>query len=179
MTPEFSRVLSREELARGSMQQEIEANRAERAALAERFGLAALHSLSARLRVGPGPGKRLVAVEGHLSARLEQFCVVTLDPVPAEVEEGFLLLFNLLPERDRVEREVFVEPEGADAPEPVGPEGLDLGEAVAEQLGLALDAYPRAPGATLELPEGPAEDPAAPAGPFAALAALKGPDREG
>ena len=177
MTPEFSRVLSREELARGSMQQEIEANPAERAALAKRFDLAALHGLSARLRIGPGPGQRLVAVEGRLSARLEQFCVVTLDPVPAEIEEDFLLLFNLLPEGNRVEREVFVEPESADAPEPVGPEGLDLGEVVAEQLGLALEPYPRAPGASLELPQGMAGDEAAPAGPFAALAALKDPDQ--
>jgi hypothetical protein len=55
----------------------------------------------------------------------------------------------------------------------------DLGEAVAEQLALALDPYPRAPGA--ELPaeaaeagseEGEATAPG-PAAPFAALAGLR------
>jgi hypothetical protein len=45
---------------------------------------------------------------------------------------------------------------------------VDLGEAVAEQLALALDPYPRAPGAELP-PE--AVDPEA--GAFGALAALR------
>ena len=43
---------------------------------------------------------------------------------------------------------------------------IDLGEAAAEQLALALDPYPRAPGAVLEMEEEPE------AAPFAALAAF-------
>jgi hypothetical protein len=56
----------------------------------------------------------------------------------------------------------------------LGPDGLDLGEAVTQQLALSLDPYPRAPGAAL--PEdltGPGEAQAPPESPFAALKTLK------
>jgi hypothetical protein len=51
---------------------------------------------------------------------------------------------------------------------------IDLGEAVAQQLAIALDPYPRAPGAGLG-PDGFTAGPGNTAGkqPFAALAALK------
>jgi hypothetical protein len=53
---------------------------------------------------------------------------------------------------------------------PTGPGAVaDLGEALAEQLALALDPYPRAPDAAL-----PPEAEEAPASPFARLAALRG-----
>lgn len=47
---------------------------------------------------------------------------------------------------------------------------LDLGEAAAEQLGLALDPYPRAPGAVLPEIEDDSDE-----GPFGALGALRRP----
>jgi hypothetical protein len=49
---------------------------------------------------------------------------------------------------------------------------VDMGEALAQQLSLALDPYPRAPGAELpaEATDGGAH------GPFAALAKLKRPE---
>ncbi len=68
----------------------------------------------------------------------------------------------------------MVEPEAAEVPEPVGPGGIDLGEAVAQQLALALEPYPRAPGAAL--PEEPCARTGgarAAEGPFAALESLK------
>jgi hypothetical protein len=67
--------------------------------------------------------------------------------------------------------------EGAEAPEPVLDGWIDLGELAAEQLGLAIDPYPRKPDA--ELPaEWKAEPGAEPAvterpNPFAALEKLK------
>ena len=64
-------------------------------------------------------------------------------------------------------REVGCQPEAEGPPEPVGPQGIDLGEAVAQQLAIALDPYPRAPGAALP------EEPRAAGGPFAALKSLK------
>ena len=52
--------------------------------------------------------------------------------------------------------------------EPIAAGEIDLGEAVAQQLAVSLDPYPRAPGATLAS-TGEAEAQS----PFAALAALK------
>jgi hypothetical protein len=51
-------------------------------------------------------------------------------------------------------------------------ETLDLGEALAEQLALALDPYPRAPGASLAAAEDE-EDESPARGPFAGLAPLR------
>ena len=69
-----------------------------------------------------------------------------------------------------VEEEVVIDPEADDPPEPLGDGLVDVGEIVTQQLALALDPYPRAPGSEL-----PAEAaPATPAeSPFRALAALK------
>jgi hypothetical protein len=69
--------------------------------------------------------------------------------------------------------EVTIDPEGETVIEP-WPEGsLDIGEAVAQELAVALDPYPHAPGAALESawqPEAAAEESAKP---FAALEKLR------
>ena len=59
-------------------------------------------------------------------------------------------------------------------PEPLGPEGLDLGEAVVQQSAISLDPYPRADGATLEALgwRGEDRDDAARESPFKGLKAL-------
>jgi hypothetical protein len=111
-------------------------------------------------------------VAGHVSATVIQRCVVTLEPVENKIEEDVDLLFQ------PPQAEVPIAPagdtrhQGVDAAEP--PEVLhggvvDLGAIAVEFLMLALDPYPRKPGAVFEAP--PAGDPAS--HPFAALAALK------
>lgn len=146
--PEFSRCLVLDRLAGGTVVEELAASEAEREALAERFRLGGLNSLSARVsarRPGNGP---LVRVEGHFVAEVVQTCVITLEAVHNRVDESFVQLFTL--EAGGADREVVVSAEDEDAPEPLTGDTLDLGEAVAEQLSLALDPYPRAPGATFE-----------------------------
>jgi hypothetical protein len=93
---------------------------------------------------------------------LEQACVVTLDPVLQRIDEP--VAWRLLP--------AGMEPsDGDDDPDDIETEAsvADLGEALAQQLSLALDPYPRAPGA--EVPEAYRPDGAS--GPFAALARLR------
>ena len=139
-----------------------------------------LRELLARLRAvlrlrpeagGPQAGGTVIA-RGRLEAEVTQTCVVTLEPVEQRVAEEIAL--RLLPPG----REAQDGPEEMDEIE-AAPDGtVDLGEAVAEQLSLALDPYPRAPGAVLpELGEGDGDGAAAPAeekpNPFAALAALR------
>ena len=175
--PEFSRPIPRERLGGRVVVEEISAAPQERAALARRFGLLGLDLLAATLRIEPGGGNGPLRLDGHLSAEVTQACVVTLEPVASRVEVNFSLLYNLdagpVPESAGTE-DVVVDPEAEEPAEPVGPDGLDLGEAVAQQLAVALNPYPRAPGAALSeagTTEG-AED--APKGPFAVLEALKG-----
>ena len=78
--------------------------------------------------------------------------------------------------------EIIVVADADDAPEPIEGGIIDLGEAVAQQLALALDPYPRAPGAAI-LPEigvnaGAAVARSPEPGPFAALAGIIGRRRE-
>ena len=175
--PEFSRPIPRDRLGGRVVVEEIAAASQERAALARRFGLLGLDLLAATLRMESGGGKGLLRLDGHLSAEVTQACVVTLEPVASRIEEDFTLLFSLdagpVPASAGA-REVVVDPEAEEPPEALGPGGLDLGEVAVQQLALALNSYPRAPGAALSEAETPESAPDAPTGPFAVLEDLKG-----
>ncbi|MBD0275271.1 MAG: DUF177 domain-containing protein, partial [Acetobacteraceae bacterium] len=139
--PEFSRPLSLGLVGPDGRREVLEADAAERAALARRFGIPAVESLRAELRLRP-EADGAVRAEGRLAAEVVQSCVVTLEPVAQRVDEAVAL--RLLP----AGAEPRDEPDGPDdIPSEDGV--VDLGEAVAEQLALALDPYPRAPGAAL------------------------------
>jgi uncharacterized metal-binding protein YceD (DUF177 family) len=163
VTPEFSRIVNLARLPPEGREERLEAKPAECAALARRFGILGVNRLAARLRLQPEPGG-LATVEGRLEAEVVQACVVTLEPVVQAMDE---------PVRLRILSPGEVPSEDPEAPDEIEAEGdsVDLGEAIAEQLALALDPYPRAPGAALP-GEGEGEEPP-PSGPFAGLAALR------
>lgn len=158
--PEFARPVPVGAIPAGGREERLVASPAECAALAARFMIPAVEALEATIRLAPEPGGSIRAT-GRLTARVVQTCVVTLDPVTQEVDAPIELRF--LPD----EAALSEDPEGPD--EIVFDHGvIDLGEAVAEQLSLALDPYPRTPGASLPEPE-EAPAPEKP-NPFAALA---------
>jgi uncharacterized metal-binding protein YceD (DUF177 family) len=158
--PEFPRPVPLGTIREGGRRIALAATQAECAALAARFGILSLDSLEAELRLLPEPGGTVLA-EGRLAAGLAQACIVTLEPVRQSVDAP--IAFRLLPPG----REPQDGPDDIDEIE--CPDGTaDLGEAVAEQLALALDPYPRAPGAEL-----PPEAADRSADPFAALAGLR------
>lgn len=166
--PEFSRPVTLARIGREGQEVAIEAAPKERAALARRYAIPAVDALLARFRLSPAEDGSVLA-EGSLEAVVVQDCVVTLEPVEQSVAEAFAL--RLLPPG----RAPSDGPEEIDEI-PVTARGVaDLGELAAEQLALALDPYPRAPGASLP-PEATADaDPEAGAKDerFAALAALR------
>lgn len=168
--PEFSRLVAADTISNHPHRREIAAEPAERKALAQRFGLLSLDLLGAVLEMHRQAGD-VIHVSGHLSADVVQSCVVSLAPVPAHIEFDFELSYGgSAAESD----EDDIDLAGLDAPEPVVNGQIDLGEAVAQQLAIALDPYPRAPGAALG-PEGFSAGPAEAGGkqPFAGLAELK------
>lgn len=161
MTPELHRPVALDRIGAGGLVVEVVAEPDELAVLAARMGLPSVGALRCQFelrRVGAG----LVVAEGRLLARVTQVCVVTLDPFESELSEAFTVHFVPTGEEED-------EPD-PDAADQIPYEGgaIDLGEAASEQLALALDPYPRQPGA--ELPAA-AEDVAA--GPFATLASLR------
>jgi uncharacterized metal-binding protein YceD (DUF177 family) len=121
----------------------LSASADERAALARRFGLLAIDRFDAQVSVERLPGgARLL---GRLSADVVQSCVVSGEPVPAHLDEALDLRFEPPPAE---ESDVELDP---DALEVVHIEGdaIDIGEAVAQSLALALDPWPRADAETL------------------------------
>ncbi len=139
----------------------LEATADECAALARRFGIVSIESLRADLVLRPEPDGA-VQVTGRLVAALTQSCVVSFEPVAQQVTEP--VAFRLLP----AGREPA---DGPDEIDEIPTEGgvADLGEAIAEQLALALDPYPRAPDAAL--PAEAQDD----GRPFRSLATLRRP----
>ena len=97
---------------------------------------------------------------------------MTGEPVPAHIDEPFDIIFAPEPEQARPDEEVEL---GAGDCDVVFHDGssIDLGAAIADTLALALDPYPRSAGAEAALKDAGIVDEQQ-AGPFAALAALKG-----
>jgi uncharacterized metal-binding protein YceD (DUF177 family) len=175
--PEFSRPVQVSRLDGAPIIREIAANEAERAALVERFGLNQLSSLTATVRLSRH-GRDDVRLDAEMHAVLEQPCVVTLTPIPVELEEGFSLIYRPGIDDDEADRLAFENPED-EVIEPLAGDFIDIGEAVAQQLSLALDPYPRADGMALPIEiEELVLDEAEPVkpSPFAVLAGLKKPE---
>jgi uncharacterized metal-binding protein YceD (DUF177 family) len=164
---EFARPIRVETIGETPRAVTIEAEADERAALARRFRLVAIDRLTATATLHR-TGERIVA-EGRLSAAVTQSCVATADPLPATIDEPFTLRFER--EVPASGGEVELSDEELDIIAYSGSD-IDLGEAVAETLSLALDPFPRAPDADARLREAGVlgEDEA---GPFSALKGLK------
>lgn len=149
MTPEFARPLRLDQIGAGDNKLSIEANEAERAALARRFALLSIERLSADYAVRRDAVGLLAT--GRLTGQVVQACVATAAPVPATIDESFTLRF--LPEPgDDAPEEVELDAADCDTMFYTG-SAIDLGEAAAETLALALDPFPRAPGAEEALRE--------------------------
>jgi len=149
--PEFSRPIAADRIGRDGYQVTIEAGPAERAALTARFGLVSVDALTARCRLRQVAGG-MIELTASFEATVTQLCVVTLEPFPARVADEFTQRYALDPQRLRKladESELF-DPDADDPPEALQEGGIDLGEAVAQHLSIALDPFPRAPGVTFE-----------------------------
>ncbi len=174
--PEFSRPLALDSLGDLEVEKSISATPEERRRLAERLGLISLERLDAVLWLRRPTGSGLVRVQGRYEAELTQACVVTLAPLRSCLVRDFAVVYGLAPDHDDLITAVEVDVEQEDPPESLGPDGLDLGEAVVQQLAVSLDSYPRAEGADQsQLGWRAGEQGAAPeSSPFAALKTLKG-----
>jgi len=170
---EFSRPIAADQIGPQETEREIVANANERARLVERFDLLALDRLTATLSLKRGRG-RMIQVQGRFEAEVVQACVVTLEPVPARLSESFAVAFGTEPAGGAGAVVIGVDDE--DPPEELIEGRIDLGEIVAQQLAVALDPYPHAPGAgeKVEVPEqGESAAEKKTASPFAALARLR------
>ena len=161
-TPILKLVVQVESLRGGPVTFNIEADEAERAALASAYGLLAVRRVTARGEVDRLG--ELVTVRGVLEADVDQACVVTLEPVRGDIREDIEVEFA------EPGAHVAARTDDGEPPDPIDGDGIDVGALVEEHLALGLDPYPRAPGVTV--PEEYAPDEETSDSPFAALAGL-------
>ncbi len=156
----------------GGLPREIEviATEAERVAVAKRFDLIALDKLAARFDLS-ADGAALRAI-GRLTATLVQACSATGEPVPGSIDDRFELRF-IAATAAPGDEEIELNSHDCDTIEHDG-QHIDLGEAVAQSLGLAIDPYIRAPNAEAILRAAGVVSEVEKLNPFAVLAGKKG-----
>jgi uncharacterized metal-binding protein YceD (DUF177 family) len=128
----------------------VEASPGQCAALAALFGLPDIAMLQGRFALTHERGG-VIAAQLHLTAKLTQICVITLEPFTAKIDEHAALRF-VPAQKMREDADIGeVDAETLEGPDEIPYTGdtIDLGAALAEQLALSLDPYPRKPGAEL------------------------------
>lgn len=125
----------------------IEASPEECAALAARFGLGAVERLRAEIALEQKP--RAIRATGQLRAEIMQPCAISAEDFPVTIDEPVDLRFVEDSGRAMTEEEALeIELEADDCDEiAFTGEMFDLGEAVAQTLGLAIDPYAEGPNA--------------------------------
>jgi hypothetical protein len=124
---------------------------AERAAIAGQLGLSSVDSLDIKLHAVRFRGG--IRVSGRLTGEVTQPSVVTLEPLKQLVSEPIDRVF--LPGGERpyagaANAEIFVDLDGEEIPDHFEGNEADLSDLIIETLALAVDLYPREPGASLD-----------------------------
>lgn len=171
-SPEFSRMVDRRSITAQPVV--LEADEAERAALAKRFAIVAVESLKATLSL-EADGEEVRAT-GRLDAAIVQSCAVSGEDLNVQVSEDLSLLF--VPEAEirpaDPDEEIDLTEEELDEIPYTGT-SFDLGEAVAQSLALAIDPFATGPQADEARRRHGLVEEGEPSGPLAdALRGLKG-----
>lgn len=167
--PEYSHVVTLTEAGQGR-DIELAADDAARARIAKRLDLVELSrfEVTAAARAVAGG----MTVRGEVRAALVQSCAASGLPVPTTVAEPFDLKYLRDMPASAEDEEIELGAEEIDVM-PLEHDRVDLGEVAVQTLSLALDPYPRHPDADRILADkGVLSEEQA--GPFGALAALKG-----
>lgn len=164
---ELTRLFDRRLLPGGAVT--ITASVEECEALARRFALVAVNALEADLSLEPDG--RAVTVRGRLRAKVVQSCAVSGEDLAVSIDEPVNLRFVPAQAAHRPDEEIELDASACDEIEMDGGQ-FDLGEALAQELALAIDPFATGPQAEeARRKAGLADD--ATSGPFAALKALK------
>ena len=151
----------------------IEPTAAQAMSLAQTAGILDVENIRAELTLMPMRGDR-IKVEGRVTGRVGQTCVVTLERIENPVDETVELIFAPVEQVNALAASMEDSDEDAaqrpDPPEPIENGMIDLGRIASDALFLGLDPYPRKPDAVFQPPavEDDPED-----HPFAALKVLK------
>lgn len=160
-TPEWCVEIEAENISDKPLRMKIAADDDARAALARRLHISELISLTAAVTFIRAPGNPAVHATGEFKAHIRQSCVVSGDPVTSDITESFEAWFadkSKMASIAKARREQALRAGGAempimeeqDDPEPIIDGMIDAGEMVVQFLSLAINPFPRAPGAALD-----------------------------
>jgi uncharacterized metal-binding protein YceD (DUF177 family) len=162
--PEFSRLVEVARLSTRPFRQRIEATAEERERLSQRLDLISLDHVVADVELRR-QSPEMILLEAEFAAEFEQCCAVSLEPVRGAVSDRFSLVYGPAPEEEQEIALTSDEP----AFEPLDGNSIDIGEAVAQELSLALPIFPRDPEARID--QAAMAEPLE--GPFAMLARVR------
>lgn len=156
----------------------VDADPAQRAALAQAADVPAVNALHAELRIVPWSDDGF-SVTGRVTADLVQICGVTLEPIDTRVDEPVDV--RLVPPeamakwepKPNEDGEIDLDAATLDLPEPFEDDVLDLGNLIVEHFLVGIDPYPRRPGAVFDAAAAGVDPASDRLSAFAALAALK------
>jgi uncharacterized metal-binding protein YceD (DUF177 family) len=138
----FTHILSLDQISDKIQEVELSANSVQCAALALELDLPSVESLRATLAVHAIENG--VAIKGNFAAVFHYACRVTRDPFPASLAEPINVVFTTNDLPDPTSEEYVL---STVEMLPLEDQSVDLGRLVAESLTLALDPFPRGPGA--------------------------------
>jgi hypothetical protein len=154
------------------------ADPAQRAAIAAWSGVLSVEAFAVTVDIRK-LGSTRFRLDYRLTAQVSQACVITLEPVPAALAREFSRQLHFVGTAHRPGSHVELgagavfDPEADEVPEDIESLHYDLAGPALEEYSLALDPYPRSPGA--EFPAGTAaEADRGRQSPFAVLKSLKG-----
>ena len=146
MTPEFSRPERLDTIGERDRSVTFAATPEERRKLAARFAILSVDLLEAHFTIRRDTAG--IVAKGHVTAKVVQACSVTDEPLTATIDEPVALRF--VDNFGAVEGEIELSDDALDTV-PIDGGAVDLGEAAAETLALALDPFPRGPNAAAAL----------------------------
>ena len=167
----WSHPLKLHALARGPISLSLTPDADQCAAIASQLGLEGLSSLVATVTAKAWMDG--LEVTGRFEAVVEQICGISLDPfeqaVAGEVEIRAVPAGS--PQAASADGgELELDPDAIDAPDILAGDGIELAAYLVEHLALALDPFPRKPGAEFDY-----QAPEVETSPFAALKTLTEP----
>ena len=168
MTADFTAAVALDRIRDGE-RIDLAASDDDRAAIARRLGLVEIERFEAHCILEHD--RTAIRARGRIKAAITQSCIASGEPVPAYVDEPFELRFQPPPDT-APDAEIELSGDELDVVFHDG-QMIELGAAIADTLGLSVDPYPRGTNADAALhAAGVISEEQA--GPFAALAALKG-----
>ncbi|MGQ0740798.1 MAG: YceD family protein [Alphaproteobacteria bacterium] len=167
--PPFVHQVDLSRLPEGVTDISLSPNESERARLAAWLAVDSLTGLEATIRIMKLVEGRF-SYEANFAADVVQSCVVTLEPVRSRIEQSVHRSYEIMPGiRQEPSRIVQVTPTEDEEPELLDRPVVDVAAPVIEELSLAIEPYPRAPGAVFQQPG----DQEARTSPFEVLKSLK------